>query len=316
MSQRATWKPRRKERLGEFLDSSVVKASGRISSVISLKSPKALHDCAGLDDVDAMLILWGHPGICAQYRLERNGLHAVSQGGLHTGDHQGPGVVRRIRGDARGCRSEGGSNPGAGCSRRCSRSFARRRTLSGDTQGAAMAELLKQPHSEQTLRMAATILTNALMFHQNLAGQHGVRNLDQIASDGVLTQAAVLEEWRKILEVNYWSIFKIASDLLRSINPPGMAVEALRVMRSTADKLIALGVSQSHDLAGTVFQTLIADRKFLAANYTRPESAALLGSPRDTRRRLLGRPGAGQGLPYRGLCVWHRHTISTPHTGA
>ena len=126
--------------------------------------------------------------------------------------------------------------------------------------------------------MAATILVNALVFHQNLAGQHGVRNLDQVASDGVLTQAGVLEEWRKILSVNYWSIFKIASDLLLSINPPGMAVEALRVMKSTADRLVALGVSQSHDLSGTVFQRLIADRKFLATFYTRPESAALLAN--------------------------------------
>ena len=55
-----------------------------------------------------------------------------------------------------------------------------------------------------------------------------------------------------------------------------MAVAALRVMRRTADRLIALGVSQSHDLSGTVFQRLIADRKFLATFYTRPESAALL----------------------------------------
>ena len=147
--------------------------------------------------------------------------------------------------------------------------------LSGDTQ-TEIIEHLKQPYSEQTLRMAATILVNALVFHQNLAGQHGVKNLDQIATAGVLTQASVLEEWRKILGVNYWSIFNIASDLLRSINPPGMAVEALRVMRRTADRLVALGVSQSHDLSGTVFQRLIADRKFLATFYTRPESAALL----------------------------------------
>ena len=147
--------------------------------------------------------------------------------------------------------------------------------LSDDTQ-TAIIEHLKQPYSEQTLRMAATILVNALVFHQNLASQHGVRNLDQLASDGVLTQAIVLEEWRKILGVNYWSIFNIASELLRSINPPGMAVDALRVMRRTADRLVALGVSQSHDLSGTVFQRLIADRKFLATFYTRPESAALL----------------------------------------
>ena len=33
---------------------------------------------------------------------------------------------------------------------------------------------------------------------------------------------------------------------------------------------------RSHDLTGTVFQRLIADRKFLAAFYTTPASAALL----------------------------------------
>ena len=148
-------------------------------------------------------------------------------------------------------------------------------TLIGEAQ-TAIPEHLKQPHSEQTLRMAATIMVNALVFHQNMAGQHGVRNLEQIESYGVLTQSDVLAEWRKILGVNYWSIFKIASDLLRSINPPGMAVNALRVMVRTADKLVALGVTQSHDLTGTVFQRLIADRKFLATFYTRPEAAALL----------------------------------------
>ena len=50
--------------------------------------------------------------------------------------------------------------------------------LSGDTQ-SAIVEHLKQSYSDQTLRMAAIILVNAFVFHQNLAGQHGVRNLDQ-----------------------------------------------------------------------------------------------------------------------------------------
>ena len=44
----------------------------------------------------------------------------------------------------------------------------------------------------------------------------------------------------------------------------------------TAERLHNSGVAQSQDLMGTVFQRLIADRKFLATFYTRPESAALL----------------------------------------
>ena len=263
-----------RDRLGESLDASVVHASGRINAAIALRSPTDLHDCAGLDDVDAMLT----QGVTLEYAL----ITGSSGVDFTRFPKSGfiPGSIRDLASFTVYAATpedavqravtilEEGVQDAAAILRQAAQ-------LSGDTQ-SAITDYLKQPYSEQTLRMAATIMVNALVFHQNLAGQHGVRNLTQIESDGVLTQASVLEEWRKILGINYWSIFNIASDLLRSINPPGMAVEALRVMRRTADRLVALGVSQSHDLAGTVFQKLIADRKFLATFYTRPESATLL----------------------------------------
>ena len=70
--------------------------------------------------------------------------------------------------------------------------------LSGDTQ-TALIDHLKQPLGDQTLRMASAIMVNALVFHQNLAGQYGVKNLGQIErkNNGVLTQASVLDEWRQ-----------------------------------------------------------------------------------------------------------------------
>ena len=46
----------------------------------------------------------------------------------------------------------------------------------------------------------------------------------------------------------------------------------------TGQKLVAGGVTRSHDLTGIIFQRLIADRKFLATYYTRPEAAALLAA--------------------------------------
>ena len=265
-----------RDRLGEFLDASVVKASGRISSVIALRSPRSLHDCAGLDEVDAMLT----QGVALEYVL------VTGSGGADFTRFPKAGFIPGTIADLASFvvhaatpedavqRAVQVLEEGVQDAATILRQAAE---LSGDTQ-SAIVEHLKQPYSDQTLRMAATILVNALVFHQNLAGQHGVKNLDQVASDGVLTQAGVLEEWRKILGVNYWSIFKIASDLLLAVNPPSMAVDALRVMKSTADRLVALGVSQSHDLVGTVFQRLIADRKFLATFYTRPESAALLAN--------------------------------------
>ena len=237
-----------RDRLGESLDASVVQASGRINAAVALRSPAELHDCAGLDDVDGML----GQGVTLEYAL------FARLSGVDCTRFPKSGF---IRGNIRDLAAfvEYAATPEDAVQRAvmileegvqdAAAILRQAEELSGDPQTAIPGHL-KQPHSQQTLRMAATIMVNALVFHQNLAGQHGVRNLTQIESDGVLTQASVLEEWRKLLGINYWSIFNIASDLLRSINPPGMAVEALRVMRTTADRLVALGVSQSHDLAG------------------------------------------------------------------
>ncbi len=263
-----------KERLGESLDAEVVQASGRINAAVALRSPTELRDCVGLDEVDATLrrgvtleyaLLTG-PSIVDATRFPKSGFIRGNIRDLAAFVEYAATPEDAVRA-AILILEEGVQNAAA--------ILGQAAELSDDTK-AAIAEHLKQSYSDQTLRMAATIMINALVFHQNLAGQHSVKNLDQIASAGFLTQASVLEEWGKILSVNYWSIFNIASELLRSINPPSMAIDALRVMRRTADRLVGLGVSQSHDLSGTVFQRLIADRKFLATFYTRPESAALL----------------------------------------
>ena len=263
------------ERLGESLDASVVQATGKVNAVVALRSPADLHDCAGLDDVDSLL----KQGVTLDYALftgpsDIDATRFPKSGFIKGSIRDLAAFVEYAATPEDAVRSavmilEEGVQDAAAILRLAA-------DQNEDTQ-AAIVGYLKQSYDDQTLRMAATIMVNALVFHQNLAGQHGVKNLTQVASaDGVLTQANVLEEWQKILGVNYWSIFNIASDLLRCINPPEMAVEALKVMSRTADRLVGLGVSQSHDLAGTVFQRLIADRKFLATFYTRPESATLL----------------------------------------
>ena len=263
-------------RLGETLNSDVVQFSGRVNAAIALRSPTDLRDCAGSDDVDSMLT----EGVTLEYALF-TGSSAVDCTRFPKSGYI-PGDIRDLAAFAMYAATpedavqraiavlEEGVQYAAAILRQAV-------DLRDDTQ-ARITGHLKQPYSEQTLRMAATILINALVFHQNMVGQHGVKSLDDVEkeNDGILTLSDVLAEWRKILGVNYWSIFSIASDLLVSISPPGMAVEALRVMRRTAERMVTLGVSQSHDLSGTVFQRLIADRKFLATFYTRPEAAALL----------------------------------------
>ncbi|MCX7010114.1 MAG: hypothetical protein NTY53_23230, partial [Kiritimatiellaeota bacterium] len=144
----------------------------------------------------------------------------------------------------------------------------------------SISESLKQEKHEQTWRMAATILANAFIFQESLAGGPGdlkdVVSIEQLRSTGGdFSKSAVIAEWRKILEVNYWPIFDIARRILEVV-PAGSSKALLECLAGTSEKLLETRLMRSHDLTGAVFQKLIADRKFLAAYYTTPASAALL----------------------------------------
>ena len=179
-----------------------------------------------------------------------------------------------------------------------------------------ISEQLRQEDGEQTRRMSTTILANAFVFQETLAGGPGdlanVRSIEELRSgaDG-LTKAVVLAEWRKILKVNYWPIFDIARRILETIPLPNcnVLIERLAV---TADKLLQNRLMSSHDLTGAVFQRLIADRKFLAAFYTTPASASLLiglaiTPDRPPCWRQLGKRRRREDPPRRRFCVRHRN---------
>ena len=143
-----------------------------------------------------------------------------------------------------------------------------------------IAEALHQQDSPQTRRMAAAVMANAFMFHEALAGGPGelqhIRPLEELRSGLYgMRKSAVAAEWRKILKVNYWSIFDIALRLM-SILPTRLCQELIGRLSLTAEALLQNDLMRSHDLTGAVFQRLISDRKFLAAFYTKPASAALL----------------------------------------
>ena len=140
-----------------------------------------------------------------------------------------------------------------------------------------MGRILNQDSSEQTIRMAMTIIANALTFHSMIAGSHKIPSVTQLRADSPRSiQRPILDTWHRILyEINYWPIFKIASDLLVSIRA-ATANKVLDALVDVADNLADIGVTTRHDLSGKLFQNLIADRKFLATFYTLPTSATLL----------------------------------------
>ena len=161
----------------------------------------------------------------------------------------------------------------------------------GSELGAQVASVLGQSDDKdgQTRRMAMTVIANALVFHESLAEvefqvtdaeagrMRGVRPIESFRNGGLFAPGEVCLEWERILAVNYWPIFWAAKEMLRLV-PTATANALLGWLWQTGQKLVAGGVTRSHDLTGIVFQRLIADRKFLATYYTRPEAAALLAT--------------------------------------
>ena len=265
------------DRLGEELDPDVVDASGRVSAAIALRSPDFLRDLPGADAADQALA----EGATLEYALFTGTDRARPARFPKTGFIRGN--LRDLAAFiAQAATPEDAIERAADILERGvqdSAAILRIAAESAPAFQAAIEKHLRQPYGEQTIRMAATIIINALVFHQNIAGRSEIRALNQLVDDSdpdALDPDALLAEWRRILGINYWSIFSVASDLLLSVTPHRAAVNALRVMRATANRLIRTGVSRHSDLAGAVFQRLISDRKFLATFYTRPESAALL----------------------------------------
>ena len=140
----------------------------------------------------------------------------------------------------------------------------------------SIAGLLGMSEVLQTYRMAGAIVANAMVFHERLAGLHGVKPLSQLCSTSVANpKGNILEAWTQILKVNYWPIFSIARDIVEQL-PAAEASQLLSNLRATVEDVAATGANQAHDLTGRIFQRLIADRKYLATFYTLPASAALL----------------------------------------
>ena len=140
--------------------------------------------------------------------------------------------------------------------------------------GAEIQKILQQQDGIQTRRMAMLILLNALIFQEMFGGHYGIRMISGTCEGGVRKQN-FLDEWEKVLGINYWPIFHVARRILLVLPEPTAKAVIVSLHGTASDVMLAFS---SHDLFGRVFQRLIADRKFLATFYTRPASAALLAN--------------------------------------
>ena len=299
--------------IGRQLDPAVANAYGTVSSVIAIKADQTLHDCETGDQAE-LLLENGHTIEFAVYQgPSKEEAKRFPQNGFILGNVRD--LVDFIRPAAQPTEVIEAASQAfeQGVSDAASLILDRTRHTNA---GQQIGEKLRQPWPnysetpptdgngmkqekanqtarEQTAKMTAAMLVNALAYQQNLAGHSAtvvVDGKEETRTISSLTQVKkptgfhahdIISEWDNILSINYWPIFHIAKQLLLLI-PPASNDPLIDCMVDTANAIQE--AIRQNDVAGTVFQTLIADRQTLATYYTRPEStvlAAYLAVPED-----------------------------------
>ncbi len=154
-----------------------------------------------------------------------------------------------------------------------------------------ITELLRQHHDPtvsdiQSCRMAAMLLVNAFIFQDGLADSvMHVPTVVSVRTERVSladsTQVlrpsvqAVRMAWKAILQINWWPIFDIATQILEELAPRN-ASQVLDRAVTASERMASANLGNLQDAVGQMFGRLVTDRDLLKAHYTRVEAAALL----------------------------------------
>ena len=130
--------------------------------------------------------------------------------------------------------------------------------------------------SDEAANMAALVIINAMVFQERLASSEvAFQPVSAAMRDGRFSRLALLQMWEHILAIDYYPIFSMARDVVRELSEVE-ATEVLGECATTAATLLGMGAVGRHDLAGRIFNRLIAERKLLAAFYTSIPASTLL----------------------------------------
>ena len=139
-----------------------------------------------------------------------------------------------------------------------------------------VADVFRTAPSDEVANMGALVIINAMMFHERLTeSMPGILPVGSLRYGRRLVKTRLLDEWDKILAIDYYPIFRMARDVADQL-PLGVAPDVLDRCFWTAERLLGMAATRRHDLAGRIFNRLIADRKFLAAFYTKIPTATLV----------------------------------------
>ena len=130
--------------------------------------------------------------------------------------------------------------------------------------------------SDEAANMAALVVINAMAFQERLASDEATyQPIGAARRNGQFAKLLLLQFWERILEVDYYPIFSMARDVVEKLSE----VEAAGFLgdcATTAAELLGMGAVGRHDLAGQIFNRLIAERELLAAYYTSIPASTLL----------------------------------------
>ena len=141
---------------------------------------------------------------------------------------------------------------------------------------ARISEVFNAEPSDESANMAALLIINAMIFQERLSStEPAIQPLSVARRNGVLSLPLLLQVWDEILKIDYYPIFGMARDVARVMSEMESA-DVLGECANTASNMLGMQVVGRHDLAGRIFNRLIADRKLLAAFYTSIPAATLL----------------------------------------
>ena len=137
-----------------------------------------------------------------------------------------------------------------------------------------VARVFDRESSLEVANMAALMVINAMIFQDRLANiSNKAPMLPRRVTNDLVTE--LLSAWHSILKIDYWPVFRTAFDVLYAL-PYGTGHRFALSCLESSRRISVEPATGRHDMSGQVFNRLVADRKFLAANYTTIPIATLL----------------------------------------
>ena len=139
-----------------------------------------------------------------------------------------------------------------------------------------VAKIFDADPGDEVANMASLVVINAMIFQERLASAEvAFQPVSAAMLDGRFSKTRLLQLWEQILDIDYYPIFGMARDVVQELSDVE-ASDVLSECANTASVLLGMGAVGRHDLAGRIFNRLIAERKLLAAFYTSIPASSLL----------------------------------------